>query len=59
MHLKSLKPTLRVFENMILKRIFGYKSDEVTREWSRLHNEKLNDLYSSPNIVWMIKSIIR
>ena len=42
---------LRVFENMVLKRIFGHKRDEVTREWRRLHNEELNDLYSSSNIV--------
>jgi hypothetical protein len=42
---------LMVFENMVLRRIFGHKRDEVTREWRRLHNEKLNDLYSSSNIV--------
>ena len=47
---------LRVFENMVLRRIFGSRREEVTGEWSRLHNEKLNDLYSSTNIVWMIKS---
>ena len=46
---------LRVFENMVL-RIFGPRRDEVTGEWRRLHNEKLNDLYSSPNIVRVIKS---
>ena len=40
---------LRAFENMVLRRIFGPKRDEVTREWGRLHNEELNDLYSSPN----------
>jgi len=47
---------LRVFENMGLRRIFGPRRDEVTREWRRLHNEELNDLYSSPNIVRVIKS---
>jgi len=47
---------LRVFEKMVLRRIFGPRRDEVTREWRRLHNEELNDLYSSPNIVRVIKS---
>ena len=47
---------LRVFENMVLKRIFGPRRDEVMGERRRLHNGKLNDLYSSPNIVWVIKS---
>ena len=46
---------LMVFENMVLRRIFGPRSDEVTGEWRRLHNEGLNDLYSSPNIVRVIK----
>jgi len=45
---------LRVFEYMVLRRIFGLWRDEVTREWRRLHNEELNDLYSSPNIVRVI-----
>jgi len=47
---------LRVFENMVLRRIFGTRSDEVTVEWRRLHNEELSDLYSSPNIMRVIKS---
>jgi len=47
---------LRVFENMVLRRIFGPRREEVTGEWRRLHNEELNDLYSSSNIVRMIKS---
>jgi len=47
---------LMVSENMVLRRIFGPRSDDVTGEWRRLHNEKLNDLYSPPNIVRVIKS---
>jgi len=46
---------LRVLENTVLRIIFGPRSDEVTWEWRRLHNEELNDLYSSPNIVRVIK----
>jgi hypothetical protein len=45
-----------VFENRVLRRIFGLKRDGVTGEWRRLHNEELNDLYSSPNIIRVIKS---
>jgi len=47
---------LRVFENMVLRRIFGPRRDEVTGELRRLHNEELNDLYPSPDIVRVIKS---
>jgi hypothetical protein len=46
---------LRVFENRVLRSIFGLKRDEVTSEWRKLHNEGLNDLYCSPNIVRVIK----
>jgi len=45
-----------VFENRVLRRIFGPKKDEVTGEWRKLHNEELNGLYSSSNIVRLIKS---
>jgi hypothetical protein len=47
---------LRVFENRVLRRIIGPKRDEVTGEWRKLHNEEVHDLYSSPNIVRVIKS---
>ena len=47
---------LRVFENRVLRRGFGPKRDEVTGEWRKLHNEELNDLYSLPNIVRVVKS---
>jgi hypothetical protein len=47
---------LRVFENRVLRRIFGPKSDGVTRGWRKLHNEELYNLYSSPSIIRIIKS---
>jgi hypothetical protein len=47
---------LRVFENRVLRRIFGLKKDKVIGEWRKLHNEEHNELYSSPSIVWVIKS---
>ena len=47
---------LKVLENMVLRRIFRPRRDEVTGEWRRMHNEELNDLYSSPNILRVIKS---
>ena len=49
---------LRVLQNGVLRRIYGPKRDEVTGEWSKLHNEELNDLYFSPNIVRVTKSKI-
>ena len=45
-----------MFENMVSRRIFGPRRDEVTGEWRRLHNEELNDMYTSPNVVRVIKS---
>jgi hypothetical protein len=45
-----------VFENRVLRRIFGPKRDEMTGEWRKLHNEELRDLYSSPSIIRIIKS---
>jgi hypothetical protein len=47
---------MRVFENRVLRRILGPKRDEVTGKWRRLHDEELNDLYSSLNIIRVIKS---
>ena len=49
---------LRVFENRVPRRIFWPRRDEVTWKWRKLHNEDLNDLYSSPNIILVIKSPI-
>ena len=46
---------LRVFENRVLRRIFELKRDEGTGEWRKLHNEELNDLYSSPNVIQVVK----
>jgi len=45
-----------VFENRVLKKIFGGTRDEVTGDWRRLRDEELHDLYSSPNVIWEIKS---
>jgi hypothetical protein len=59
---KVQKPSinrLRVFENRVLRRIFGPKRDDVTEDWRKLHNEVLHNLYSSPNIIRMIKSRTR
>ena len=46
---------LRVFENRVLRKVFGPKRDEVTGEWRKLHNEELNNLHSLANIVWVVK----
>jgi len=46
---------MKVFGNRVLRRVFGPKRDEVTREWRKLHNEELSDLYSSSNIIGLIK----
>jgi hypothetical protein len=48
-------PNMGVFENRVLRRIFGPKRDEVTGYWRKLHKEELHNLYSSPNIIRMIK----
>jgi hypothetical protein len=47
---------LGVFENRVLRGIFGSKGNEVTGEWRKLHNEELNEVYSSPNVIRVIKS---
>jgi hypothetical protein len=47
---------LRALKNRVLRRIFGPKRNEVTREWRKFHNEELHDLYCSPNIIRVIKS---
>jgi hypothetical protein len=51
------KHRLRVFESRVLRKIFDLKRDEVTGEWRKLHNEEFRDLYSSPSIIRIIKSI--
>jgi hypothetical protein len=52
----TLREEHRLFENRVLKRIFGPKRDEVTGEWRKLRNEELHDLYSSPSITRIIKA---
>ena len=47
---------MSVFDNRVLRRIFGTKRDEVRGEWRKLHNEELNDMHSPPNIIGVIKS---
>jgi hypothetical protein len=46
---------IRLFGNRVLRRIFGSRRDEVTGDWRRLHNEELYAMYSSPDIIWVIK----
>jgi hypothetical protein len=48
-----------VFENRVLRRIFGPKRDEMTGDWRKLHNEELHNLHSSPSVIGMIKSRMR
>jgi hypothetical protein len=52
----DIKGGLRVFENRVLRRILGPKRDEVTGDWRKLHNEELHNLYSSPNVIRILKS---
>jgi hypothetical protein len=52
----TVTTTLRVFENRVLRRIFGQKKDGVTEEWRKLRNKELHNLYSSPSIIRIIKS---
>jgi hypothetical protein len=54
-HIEEGTRRLRVFENKVLRGIFGPKRDEVTVEWRKLHTKELNYLYCSPNIIWVIK----
>jgi len=54
--MKQPERRLGVFENRVLRRVLGPKRDEVTGEWRKLHNEELDDLYSLPNIVHVVKS---
>jgi hypothetical protein len=52
----NLHQRLRMVEKRVLRGTFGPKRDEVTRDWRKLHDEKLHNLYSSPDIFWIIKS---
>jgi uncharacterized membrane protein len=54
--IKGETEIVRVFENRVLRRIFGPKRDEVTKDWRKLHNEELHNPYSSPSIIRMTKS---
>jgi hypothetical protein len=56
MHGATVKIRLKVFENRVLRKMIGPKKEEVTRHRREVHNEELHDLYSLPNIIWMIKS---
>jgi hypothetical protein len=56
-HKYEKESRLRVFEDRVLRKIFGHKRDEVTEEWRKLHIEKLNDMYSLSKVFGMIKSI--